>query len=491
VLCQVLEGLEYAHGLTDYAGQRLDIVHRDVSPQNVFVTYSGHTKLVDFGIAKTLDSNSKTAAGVVKGKVRYMAPEQVRCGRVDHRADLFSVGVMLWEAIARRSMHGNASLYEVVGRLVNGELPALRDAVPQVNRHLERVVARALALDPDARYDDAGALRDELLVFLDERRKVSSRELGERVARLFEPEREAIGKVIWQAMNDVPSEELLARVNAARVLAELPWASTNSVRASGTDRVTAAAPLPNRAEGSGVSAHITDAIREAEATRPTDAARAAGSARPKDKPPSPIRRRAPWLLAIGGGLVALLAVLGRPLTAGTREPVIVDVPASVTRVRLNLQATPPSARFVLDGQALDSNPYQGERAVDAFPHTLEVSAAGHQRRSIEVHLNRDLDLDVRLAEEPPPRPSAAPPASDEPASRAASQPAAPSAPIAGPRANPPAPREPRSAAPARRAAETVRAAGAPPPSPAASRSADDIYPDDPLPAPKPVPLEAY
>lgn len=103
VLCQVLEGLEYAHGLTSYDGRQLNIVHRDVSPQNVFVTYAGYTKLVDFGIAKTLESNSKTAAGVVKGKVPYMSPEQVRGGSIDQRADLFSVGVMLWEAVARRS----------------------------------------------------------------------------------------------------------------------------------------------------------------------------------------------------------------------------------------------------------------------------------------------------------------------------------------------------------------------------------------------------
>jgi hypothetical protein len=320
-------------------------------------------------------------------------------------------------------------------------------------------------------------------------------------------------------MNDVPSEELLARVNAARVLAELPWASTNSVRASATDRMTAAAPLPGgaaaaaldaspagypsagglgapsalreREEASGVSAHITDAMRAAEATRPTDAARAASRTRSKDNAPSPLRRRAPWLLAIGAGLVALLAVLGRPLTAGTREPVIVDVPAPVTRVRLNLQATPPSARFVLDGQALDSNPYQGERTMDAFPHTLEVSAEGHQRRSIQVHLNRDLDLEVRLAEEPPRRPIAAPPSSDEPASHTASKAGARSASTASPRSHPPAARDPRSALPERRVPEPVRAARTPAPSPAASRSGDEIYPDEPLPAPKPVPLEAY
>jgi serine/threonine-protein kinase len=454
-----------------------------------------------------------------------MAPEQVRCGRVDHRADLFSVGVMLWEAIARRTMHGNASLYEVVGRLVNGELPSLRDAVPQVDRHLESVVARALALNPDARFENAGALRDELLVFLDARRKVSSREIGERVARLFEPEREAIGKVIWQAMNDVPSDELLARVNAARVLAELPWVSTHAVRTSGTDPATAAEPLPSstdralagfrapsahreREEGSGVSSQfgaITDRssmrpgntrplgpIRSGDGPRPADEPRPGNAAGPaggeasKATPPSSLRRRAPWLLAIGAGLVAVLAVLGRPLTAGTPEPIIVDVPAPVARVRLNLQATPPSARFVLDGRALESNPYRGEHAADAFPHTLEVSAEGHQRRSIEVGLNRDLDLDVRLAEAPaqPPSPSS----TAAPSAAATPQPAA----VRAPRpAQPVSAREPRSTAPARRAPEAARSHGSPAPSPAASRQVDDIYPDEPLPDPKPVPLEAF
>jgi len=549
VLCQVLEGLEYAHALTDYSGQRLDIVHRDVSPQNVFVTYSGHTKLVDFGIAKTLDSNSKTAAGVVKGKVRYMAPEQVRCGRVDHRADLFSVGVMLWEAIARRSMHGNASLYEVVGRLVNGELPRLRDAVPNVDRHLEQVVTRALSLDPAARYEDAGALREELLGVLDGRRKVSTRELGERVARLFEPEREAIGKVIWQAMNDVPSDELLARVNAARVLAELPWVSTNSVRAPGTDRVTAAALPPTRApgipsfdpaagrlgapggsperdEGSGVSAHIAGALRgegaapsaREEGTTPLRADVAGVSARAEGATPSPRsegavvsprsesstptsakRRRALWLLAIGGGLVALFAAFGRPLTAEPREAVIVDMPAPTSRVRVSLQATPPSARFVLDGRALDANPYQGEHPTDAFIHTLEVSADGHQQRSIQVRLNRDLDLDVRLAEEPAahaeaeatvaPGPSAqreaprAPGAQPQTATRPSAS--AADAPAVSRRTHALEPRPAKSAPPPRRAPESVRS------SPSASRSGDDIYPDEPLPAPKLAPLEGY
>src|SRR5687768_15373108 len=144
VLCQVLEALEYAHTLADYDGRPLHIVHRDVSPQNVFVTFAGQTKLVDFGIAKTLDS-CQTRVGVVKGKVHYMAPEQIAGQKVDHRADLFSVGVMLWEAIARRRMHDKDSVYEIMRKVAMAELPRIRDVASDVPEELERILNRALA----------------------------------------------------------------------------------------------------------------------------------------------------------------------------------------------------------------------------------------------------------------------------------------------------------------------------------------------------------
>src|SRR5215831_1567362 len=100
MLSRVLFGLHYAHALADYDETPISIVHRDVTPSNVLITYDGQVKLIDFGIAKVLDWVHDTEVGVLKGKARYMAPEQVSGAPIDRRADLYSVGVMLWETLA-------------------------------------------------------------------------------------------------------------------------------------------------------------------------------------------------------------------------------------------------------------------------------------------------------------------------------------------------------------------------------------------------------
>jgi serine/threonine protein kinase len=102
ILSEVLAGLQYAHELCDYDGRPLAVVHRDISPHNVFITYHGQVKIVDFGVAKAANASALTHPGVFKGKFGYAAPEQILGGPVDARADVFSVGVMLWQAIAGR-----------------------------------------------------------------------------------------------------------------------------------------------------------------------------------------------------------------------------------------------------------------------------------------------------------------------------------------------------------------------------------------------------
>ncbi|HEU4580346.1 MAG TPA: serine/threonine-protein kinase [Polyangiaceae bacterium] len=383
VLCQVLEGLEYAHCLGDYDGRGLDIVHRDVSPQNVFVTYTGHTKLVDFGIAKTLESHSKTATGVVKGKVPYLSPEQVKGGPVDRRADLFSVGVMLWESVARRRMHGDATLYEILRRLVNGELPALREAVPDVDPELERIVTRALAPEAEQRFPSAAALREELQRFLAGRPKVDPHAIGEIVARDFARERRFIAELIRKEMNEADAPTLRVEHGPAAplepALSLLPTHRAPGLRSLDTG--------PTRVADTVEHLELAGAASERPVATPVHVTLPAGPRR--------------WLAAVAAiGVLSCVAAWGvqrasavRQATAQARAPGTSAAPRSVS---LRIGAYPGDATITLDSEPLPRNPYQGRRGADLGPHTLEVSAPGYLTQRYEVLLDRDLDVDLAL-----------------------------------------------------------------------------------------------
>jgi len=166
ILCKVLAGLAYAHTLTDYDGTPLRIVHRDVSPHNVMLTYDGQVKLVDFGIAKLGANAEETRTGVIKGKIGYMAPEQVEGAQLDQRADLFAVGVMLWEMVARRRIWGARGEAEIVRCLVLDEVPALLSVEPHVDPELAGICDRALAVDPAERFASAAEFQAALEVYL-------------------------------------------------------------------------------------------------------------------------------------------------------------------------------------------------------------------------------------------------------------------------------------------------------------------------------------
>ena len=167
VLIEALSGIDYAHTLADYQGAPLNIVHRDISPHNVFVTYAGEVKVLDFGIAKANDASSApTQSGTVKGKLAYMAPEQARGDRVDARADVFACGVMLWEAAVGRRLWAGMNEAAIMYKLTQEHIPAPRDERPEVPERLDAICRRALAQDPEQRYPSAAALRDDLEAFV-------------------------------------------------------------------------------------------------------------------------------------------------------------------------------------------------------------------------------------------------------------------------------------------------------------------------------------
>ena len=167
LISEVAKGLDYAHRRRDADLQPLNIVHRDVSPQNVLISYEGEVKLTDFGIAKARGSVEEgTAAGVLKGKYAYMAPEQARGRSVDARTDLFALGVVLYECLAGRSPFLASSTYETLQRVREGEAPPLSEVVPSVPEELSAIVARAMSPDSAQRHEDAGRFYEDLVQFL-------------------------------------------------------------------------------------------------------------------------------------------------------------------------------------------------------------------------------------------------------------------------------------------------------------------------------------
>jgi serine/threonine protein kinase len=159
---RVAEGLHYAHELVDEQGRPLDIVHRDVNATNLFVTYDGEIKVIDFGLAKAANRASKTAAGVIKGKVAYMSPEQAVGAPIDRRTDVFALGTTLWELACDRRLFKRSDDVETLRRVHAAEVPDATRIVDGFPPALWRILERALARDKDQRYRTAAELARDL-----------------------------------------------------------------------------------------------------------------------------------------------------------------------------------------------------------------------------------------------------------------------------------------------------------------------------------------
>jgi hypothetical protein len=155
MLNDVLHGLHAAHTATNVEGEPLRIVHRDVSPQNIMIGVDGVARVLDFGVAKADLSGSQTAPGHVKGKVAYMAPEQVRQQAVDARTDVFAAGIVLWEALSGHRLFVGGTASQVVSSLLSAPIPLLGSQRDDIGPELERVLQKALARAPGERHSSA------------------------------------------------------------------------------------------------------------------------------------------------------------------------------------------------------------------------------------------------------------------------------------------------------------------------------------------------
>lgn len=163
---KVCEGLDYAHNKKDAAGRDLNLVHRDVSPQNILISYDGEVKVIDFGIAKAATRSAKTQAGILKGKFGYMSPEQVRGLPLDRRSDIFSIGIVLYELLTLERLFQGESDFSTLEKVRNVEIMPPSTYNPRIPDELEQIVLKALSKEVEDRYQTAMDLHDDLQSFM-------------------------------------------------------------------------------------------------------------------------------------------------------------------------------------------------------------------------------------------------------------------------------------------------------------------------------------
>ncbi|HMI88151.1 MAG TPA: protein kinase [Polyangiaceae bacterium] len=373
IIADALNGLHHAHELTDFDGSRLGLVHRDMTPQNVFVTYDGQTKVLDFGIAKLASSNRpETETGVIKGKLRYMPPEQITGDAIDRRADIYAAGVMLWEAAAGEPMWKGLTDAQVMHHVLNGKPPSPRTVRPDLPERIEQICMKALSSEPDARHATAAELEADLECALDEiGSRVSHRSVGKAVSDLFAVERKQTRSLIEAQLSKVASlssEEYEAVEASAKagflVSGTTAHGDTNSRarRAPGVDtrkRVgKLAAVLLGGASLVGIGVVSTLAGKGSRA-----------QARPEIAPVASI------------------------VQAGPEKP-----PAA--RVSVRISASPPEAKLFFDGEPLPMNPFIRVLPADSSVHEVRAEAEGHQASTRKLVGDRDAEILLKLERAP-------------------------------------------------------------------------------------------
>jgi serine/threonine protein kinase len=357
------EGLGYAHTFTDESGKRLGLVHRDVSPQNVFLTYDGRVLVIDWGIARAEGRLTHTGLGRIKGKFRYMAPEQMLKHEVDHRADLFALGATLYEAAVGERPFENVGEEEAVAMLLDERAPSPESRVSGFPADLSKTLLRALEREPSARYADAG----EMARALD--RCVDSGSTAKPAAATV---------------------ELLSRLFAGE--REIQTQCAVSLRSTPRPRI-ARSPV----------GATTTADSMASTVRPT-----------------PPRRRPRWMLAMAAAAALVAATLALGLARRERDltPPQPMAAAPAKAVAFEVQVEPAvEATILVDGRQTTGPKVIVPRAT--APVDIEVTAPGFEPAHVRAVPDRDQLLSVHLMPRPPEPAASATPVAPSPKGRTA------------------------------------------------------------------------
>jgi serine/threonine-protein kinase len=375
MLVEACNGLNYAHDLVDIDGRPLGIVHRDATPHNIFVTYDGQVKVVDFGIAKAMDSSLETRTGELKGKIAYMPPEQASAQRVDRRADVFAMGVMVWEAAVGRRLWKGMNEVAIMHELLTGAIPSPRQADPRVSVELDAICRRALAQHPEERYASCADLAAELerfLITIGDR--TTSRDIARIVSETFEADRRELRGII-----DGQLRMLRAGEDHLAPMPKLPNPH------GGTPSMSLVQP----------SAALLDQNVAPSYTAGGTASAAQPSVTQQRKGPLVA---AAAMIAAAVGLLGIVIFLVIHRTAPTAAPKPIDSAAqpNVTSVDLSV-TTNTAAELYLDDAPLGKSPYHNAFPRDGLAHRLRAEATSYAPRTEIVVFDKPaVDVDISL-----------------------------------------------------------------------------------------------
>ena len=395
IVKEVCEALEYAHTKRGDDQEPLNIVHRDVSPQNVLVSYEGEVKLIDFGIAKAAGKANKTQAGILKGKFGYMSPEQVRGRPIDQRSDIFAMAVVLYELLTlERCFQGESdfSTLEKVREVDYRRPTALNREIPP---ELERILIKGLARDPDERYQSAAEFQDALQKFLYQSGSFYSRKnLSTYMKKIFAAELKAEQERLsnfrhWAQYN-------VAEAHRA-VSVPLPLVSKRreafepNLPALGWTPADAAEPDTEVFDR--VAMPQVSANRDLPAPSPRDI-------KTFEELPPPGRAGQPPLRAEVQRRALTLIVVGILAVAASVAALIFLRPQPATLI---LQSTPAEVRVSIDGRLI----HEGSTPLRVGPlaaskHRVKVEADGYLTNQRAIVLEEDETLRVRFDLKPLP-----------------------------------------------------------------------------------------
>ena len=384
VLMDALAGLHHAHELQDYDGTPLSIVHRDMTPQNIFLTYEGQTKVVDFGIAKAAGRSSETRQGVVKGKVRYMAPEQALGLHVSRRTDVFAVGIMMWEAAVGKRMWRDYEEIEIVRALVSGELPKMpREIDPTIPEEVDAIIRKALALKIDERYATAEDFRLDIEQYLANTGQLVQirRRLSPMLNTLFQDKRVEIRAIIEQQLATIEDEP-------SSGVAIMP-------QDSGSTSLLSLRPTP-------IAPAVTMLPRDSFAPSPPSSTLTSNGVSVVSTLMMPARPSSRFRAAKLGAATAIVIVL---LAVGVWRTTASSASSGSSRgetadagfVSVELSVAPATARLSIDDRPFESGPLALHIAPDDRVHHVRVEADGYESHTESVSFAHDLRTTITLS----------------------------------------------------------------------------------------------